>query len=197
MDGGSLAKNKKACLPAQLARIRASLFKFNLPLDFAATWLRERLFKQKPKSIPIPVAPTREFCVTLFISEIEATIRNVGDMIGWENDNNTIGPVAAAAKQSILRFIPHILPANNDQTSLYRLVLDHGDFGIYNMSITINTNAQPVVTAVYDWEIGCIVPAILSNPVMTVWIDLVTDENAIHLFIRVPNDATPEDARST
>lgn len=127
------------------------MFNFNLPLDFAAAWLRERLFEQKPKSLPIPVAPTREFCVALFTSKIEATIGNIGDMIGWEDDNNTVGPIAAAAKQSLLRLIPHIMPADSDQTSLYRLVLEHGDFGIHNMSITMDANGQPLVTSLYDW----------------------------------------------
>lgn len=160
------------------------------PLDFAATWLRERLFEQKPKSLPIPVAPTREFCDALFTSKIEATIGNIGDMIGWEDDNNTVGPIAAAAKQSLLRLIPHIMPADSDQTSLYRLVLEHGDFGIHNMSITMDANGQPLVTSLYDWETGCIVPAILSDPLMAVWVDLVTDENVAPSFIRVPDDAT-------
>ena len=114
-------------------------------------------------------------------------------MIGWESDNVTVGPIAAAAKQSLLRLIPHIMPINSDQTSLYRLVLDHGDFGIHNMSITMDANGQPVVTSLYDWETGCIVPAILSDPLMAVWVDLVADENAAPSFIRVPDYATPED----
>jgi len=32
------------------------------------------------------------------------------------------------------------------------------------MSITIDANGQPFVTSLYDWETGCIVPAILSDP---------------------------------
>ena len=169
------------------------MFNFNLPLDFAAAWLRERLFEQKPKSLPIPAAPTREFCVALFTSKIEATIGNIGDMIGWESDNNTVGPTAVAAKQSLLRLIPHIMPADSDQAPLYRLVLEHGDFGIHNMSITMDANGQPLVTSLYDWETGCIVPAILSDPLMAVWVDLVTDENAAPSIIRVPDDATSDD----
>ncbi|PUU77943.1 3-hydroxybutyryl-CoA dehydratase [Tuber borchii] len=188
-----LSPEQKACLLAQTARIRASLFNFNLSLDFAATWLRERLFEQKPKILPIPVAPTREFCVALFISKIEATIKNIGDMIGWESDNVTVGPIAAAAKQSLLRLIPHIIPADNDQTSLYRLVLDHGDFGIHNMSIMVDTNGQPLVTSLYDWETGCIVPAILSDPMMAVDVDLVTDENAAPSLMGVPDYSTLDD----
>jgi len=114
-------------------------------------------------------------------------------MIGWEDDNNTVGPIAVAAKQSILRLIPHIMPVYNHQTSLYRFVLEHGDFGIHNMSITMNANGEPLVTSLYDWETGCIVPAILSDPLMAVWVDLVTDENAAPSFIRVPDDATSDD----
>jgi hypothetical protein len=127
------------------------------------------------------------------MSKIEATIRNIGDIIGWESDNVTVGPIAAAAKKSLLRLIPHIMPADSGQTSLYRLVLEHGDFGIHNMSITIDANGQPLVTSLYDWETGCIVPAILSDPLMAVIVDLVTDENAAPSFIRVPDNATPDD----
>ncbi|GAM89005.1 hypothetical protein ANO11243_070390 [Dothideomycetidae sp. 11243] len=172
------------------AAIRSSLFNYNVSLDFASLWLRERLFEQKPLSFPIPVAPTREFCVTLFTSKIEATIRNVGDMIGWEEDELTVGPLAAAAKASLLRFIPHMLPA--DEPQLYRLVLDHGDFGIHNMTIDL-VNDHPHITSLFDWERGCIVPAILSDPELAVIVDLVTDEKANPSVTRVPKDATSED----
>jgi hypothetical protein len=97
-----------------LTRIRASLFNFDLPLDFATVWFRERLFEQKPELLPIPVAPTREFCVTLFTSKIKVIIRNLGDIIRWESDNNTIGPIAIAAKQSLLRLILYIMPIDID-----------------------------------------------------------------------------------
>jgi hypothetical protein len=113
-------------------------------------------------------------------------------MIGWEDDNNTVGPIAAAAKQSLLRLIPYIMPVDNDQASLYRLVLDHGDFGIHNMSIVMDANSQPLVTSLYDWETGCIIPAILSDPLMAVTVDLITDENAAPSITRVPDDATPD-----
>jgi hypothetical protein len=75
-------------------------------------WLHERLFEQKPEPLPVPAAPTR-FYVALFTSKIEATIRNIGNMTGWEDDNNVVGSIAAAAKQSLLRLIPHIIPADS------------------------------------------------------------------------------------
>ncbi|KAM0800334.1 3-hydroxybutyryl-CoA dehydratase [Usnea florida] len=190
-----LSEEGKACLLAQSASIRASLFSFNPTLDFAATWLLKELFEQKPKSLPIPVAPTREFCTALFTSKIEATIKNVGDMIGWESDNNTVGPIAAAAKQSLLRFIPHTMPAGSegDQSSFYRLVIEHGDFGIHNMSISTDADGQPLVTSLYDWETACIVPAILSDPRMSVIVDLVIDEDAVPSITRVDDGTTPDE----
>jgi hypothetical protein len=39
-------------------------------------------------------------------------------MIEWEDGNNTVGPIAAAAKESLLRLIPHIMPVGSDQGSL-------------------------------------------------------------------------------
>jgi hypothetical protein len=114
-------------------------------------------------------------------------------MIGWEDDNNILGPIAAAAKQSLLRLILHIMPADSDQASLYGLVLDHGDFGIHNMSITKDANCQPLVTSLYDWEAGCIVPAILSDPLIAVAADLATDDYAAPSITRVSENATPDD----
>ena len=103
-------------------------------------------------------------------------------MIGWESDNTTVGPAAAAARQSLLQPIPHIIPLHDDGKGLYRFILEHGDFGIHNMSITEDANSLPLVTSVYDWETACIVPAILSDPSMAVEVDLVTNEDAAPSF---------------
>ncbi|KFY95009.1 hypothetical protein V498_03581 [Pseudogymnoascus sp. VKM F-4517 (FW-2822)] len=182
----------------QSARIRASLFNFSISLNFAADWFLICLFEHKPEMLPIPVAPTREFCVALFTSKIEATIGKIDDMIGWESDDVTVGPIAAAAKQSLLRLIPYIIPTEDNESdgepSLYRLVLEHGDFGIHNMSIAVEANGRPLVTSLYDWETGCIVPAILSDPLMAVSpVDLVLDENAGPSFNDEPDDTTVEE----
>ena len=160
-------------------------------MDFAAFWFLERLFEQKPESLATPVAPTRGFCIALFTSKIEATIKNLGGMIGWDDDN-TVGPIAAKAKVALLLLIPHIMPTD-DQASLYRLVLEHGDFGIHNSSIAMDSNGQPLVTSLCDWETGCIAPAILSDLLMAVWVDLVTDENGAPSITRVPKEATPDE----
>jgi hypothetical protein len=111
-------------------------------------------------------------------------------MIGWEDDNASVGPIAAAAKQSLIRPIPHH-SLHDDGKGLYRLVLEHGDFGVHNMSITEDANGLPLVTSVYDWETACIVPAILSDPLMAVEVDLATNEDAAPSFTRVSDYATP------
>ncbi|KAL7970401.1 3-hydroxybutyryl-CoA dehydratase [Trichoderma sp. SZMC 28014] len=174
----NLKLDQQSCLLEKAAHIRASLYKYEVSSEFASTWLRERLFEQKPETFPIPVAPTREFCIALFTSKIEATIKNIGDMIGWEDDHNTVGPVAAAAKGTLLRLVPHIMPKGDDEDVFYRFVIEHGDFGIHNMSIAMDVEKQPIITSVYDWETGCIVPAILSDPMMAVTVDLTTDGEA-------------------
>jgi len=61
------------------------------------------------------------------------------------------------------------------------------------MSITMDANGQPLVTSLYDWEAECIVPALLSDPLMAVTVDLVTDGNAAPSITRVSDDATPSD----
>lgn len=80
-----------------------------------------------------------------------------------------------------------------DQDQIYRLVLEHGDFGIHNMSITMDTDDLPKITSLYDWETGCIVPAILSDPLMALTVDLVVDEAGSPSVIRIDDDSTPED----
>ncbi|KAG6017606.1 hypothetical protein E4U43_000739 [Claviceps pusilla] len=189
----TLSPAQMSTLLGQAAHIRASLYNFQVPDAFASAWLHKRIFEQKPESFPIPVTPTRDFCVTLFTSKIQATIRNIGDMIGWESDNNKVGPVAAAAKQSLLRLIPHIIPAINDESILYRFVIDHGDFGVHNMSVAMDTNNQPLATSLYDWETGCIVPAILSDPLMAVTVDFVANGDALPAVTRLPRVMTVED----
>jgi hypothetical protein len=168
----------------------ASLFQYDLPLSFATKWLHDRLFEQKPDSFPMPVSPTRDFTLMLFTTKINATIRNIGDMIGWESDNNTVGPIAFAAKRSLLQFIPHMLPEDSDDL-FYRLVLEHGDFGIHNMSITANSTDRPLITSLYDWEMGSIVPALLADPSMAVEADLVLDNDGMPSTRRLHEELPP------
>ncbi|KXT05085.1 hypothetical protein AC578_7553 [Pseudocercospora eumusae] len=53
---------------------------------------------------------------------------------------------------------------DSSHACLYRLVLDHGDFGIHNMNI----DESPRITSLFDWETGCIVPAILRDTNLSV-----------------------------
>lgn len=175
----------------QLAHMRAALFRYNPPLDYANQYLRERIFDFKPESFSMPVAPTREFWIHVFESKIKATIKNEGDMIGWDSDEETVGPIAFAAKQSLLCAIPHIMPLESTEVSLYRLVLEHGDFGIHNTTITKDVNGEPLVTSLYDWETGCIVPALLSDTNVAAGpVDLITDEEGGPCVTRIPKDST-------
>ncbi|KAF2496828.1 3-hydroxybutyryl-CoA dehydratase [Lophium mytilinum] len=188
-----LDEQGKAFLLAQAAVIRASLFTFDPPLEFSSAWLLDRLLEPKPTSFSTPVAPTRESCIHLFESKIQATIKDLGDAIGWPSDNHTVGPKALAAKQSLLRLLPRIMPTGRDEACFYRLVLEHGDFGIHNMSITTDSNGTPRVTSLYDWETGCILPALLSDPLMAVTVDLIADADAKAAVTRTPDDADEED----
>lgn len=174
--------------------MRAALFRYNPPLDFAVKYLHDRIFDFKPKLFSASVAPTREFWIHVLESKIKATIQNEGDMIGWEDDEETVGPVALVAKQSLLRATPHIMPPESTDGSLYRLVLEHGDFGIHNTSIMKDMNGEPLVTSLYDWETACIVPALLSDPLVAAGpVDLVTDDEGGPCVTRIPKNPTPLD----
>lgn len=176
--------------------MRAALFRYNPPHEFAARYLLERLFKFMPPSLAMPVAPTREFWMHVLEAKIEATIRGEGEMIGWEDDNETVGPVALAAKQSLLRAILYLLPLDDSpEGSLYRLVIEHGDFGIHNTTITEQTDSgEPLVTSLFDWETACVWSALLSDPLVAISpVDLVVGEDGEPSVTRLPEKATAAD----
>ncbi len=182
-------------LVAQAARIRASLFNVTIPHDFVAKWFQPRILDLVPKYLPLPIVATRDFWVSVFQAKIETTISKEGDAIGEEQDNDKVGPRASKAKQSLLRFVPHMLPMGDDDDALYRFVLEHDDFGIHNMSITTNGPAgtdEPRITALYDWETGSLVPALLADPKMAVWVDLTADENGSPSVTRLSKDANSD-----
>lgn len=179
----------------QAAGIRASLYGYNPPLRFVDVWLRERLFRRcyerKPDSFSVPVGPTREFCIAMFEEKIRAIIPKLGERMGFDDDNYVVSPIVASAKRSLLRCLPSILPPDSIlQPTLYRLVLEHGDFGIHNMSIGFDADHNPVITSLFDWEAGNIVPAILSDPMMSLYVDLIEDRDG-------PSSVTGEDEFET
>jgi len=115
-----------------------------------------------------PVAPTRDYAHALIEAKINETIGNEGDTIGWVGPGGQfVGPRAVAAKHSLLRLLPAVLPPEEDDPQIYRLVLEHNDFGVHNMTIDLTANG-PKVTSVFDWEAGTVVPALLSDT--QVWV---------------------------
>jgi hypothetical protein len=178
----------------QLADIRAALFNFAVPDELAQNFLHDRVFDFKSTKLTVPVAPTREFWMHVLATKIEETIRNPGDMIGWEDDEETVGPVASLAKQSLLRALPSILPPEDAGGRLYRHVLEHGDYGIHNISISTSPDGSPLVTSVFDWETACISPALLTDPLVAVIpCDLGADGDGKPSVTRLPPDQTQLD----
>lgn len=66
----------------------------------------------------------------------------MADMIGWQNNNNTVGPIAKAAKQRFLRLIPHIMPRNDDKALLLSLFRSRG---FRHPHYVVTTDAQQVL----------------------------------------------------
>ncbi|KAJ6512153.1 hypothetical protein C8R47DRAFT_963396 [Mycena vitilis] len=179
---------KRLAILTQCASIRAALFRSEVPLDFVKLWLPQR--PPNPKLLPNGIQPTRDFAIDLLVAKVEEMIKKEGDMIGWESDHNVVGRVAANAKVSILRLIPLILPRARDGGDFYRLVLEHGDFGIHNMTITDPASGPP--TSLYDCETGHIVPAILSDPQVATQVDLEIDSDGCPFLSRLMDNPTAE-----
>lgn len=149
------------------------MFRYTPPLDFCLTWLHERLTEPKPDSFSVPIAPTREFWISVLESKIKTVIGSEGDEIGWGDEREKVGSTALAARQSLLRALPYIMPAENVEASLYRFVIDHNDFGFHNVTAIMDERGDIIITSLFDWECADIVPALLSNPELSVMSSII------------------------
>lgn len=171
--------------------MRAALFNFNPPHAFISRFLAERIpHFSRPIHLSVPITPTRDFCIALLRAKIEATIANLGDPIGWPQSNNVVGPFAIAAKQSLLRILPYLLPPETRHGTFYRFVVDHGDYAMWNMTSTFDDNGKPLITSVFGWDMSSVIPAIFSELKLSVEIDLTADEYGNPVITRLPHNAT-------
>lgn len=158
----------------QSALVAATLFQYRLPAEYASTWLPVRISEhQQNYVVQREVAPTRDFCRDLLHARIELALSRLALRLPQ------LAPRAAILRQDLDWLVPRVLPhAGNglSETALYRFVLDHGDFGIHNMTIATDEQGKPYITSVYDWEAATIVPALLSEPKMVVTADLVVND---------------------
>lgn len=104
------------------------------------------------------IADSRERWISKFRNLVEFMIQ-IGEEDD-EDDDQKLPTKVAAAKESLLRCISHILPEGDE---FYRPVLQHGDFSSYNASVFVEEGGQIKITSVFDWQRGCIVPLILSE----------------------------------
>ena len=92
----------------QFAEISAALFLWEVPSEFSARWSHSR--EPNPQGpFTFSVSSTRDYAYALIKAKIDE-IKNEGDLIGSEDDHLFVGPRTAAAKRSLLRLLPAILP---------------------------------------------------------------------------------------
>ncbi|KJZ76394.1 hypothetical protein HIM_04123 [Hirsutella minnesotensis 3608] len=185
----ALSPPQKSCLLEEAARLAATLFRFTPPHDFCHEWLTDRILgPQNSDLCRHVVAPTRDFCAALLDAKIQATLLRVA--CRWPS----LASLSLGLKDTLKELVPHVLPRpleKLDEAALYRFVLDHGDYGIHNMTVAIDGQGCPLVTSVYDWEAGTIVPVILSEPKMVVTADLTVDEQGEPSISRWGDGDTP------
>ncbi|PNY29795.1 Uncharacterized protein TCAP_00295, partial [Tolypocladium capitatum] len=175
-----LTEVPQSCLLVRSARAAATLFKFPLPADYVSAWLVDRIFGSELDLCLLTMQPTREFCMALLAARIECTFRRCHCRFASRLDYSSASALLSAARDSLLRLVPRVLPRMRkglDEATLYHFVLDHGDFGIHNMTVAKDAQDNPYISSVYDWEAGAIVPALFSEPKMVVTADLVVDED--------------------
>ncbi|PHH89988.1 hypothetical protein CDD83_4787 [Cordyceps sp. RAO-2017] len=171
--------SSQSCLLGQAAGLAASLFRLRLPNDFASTWLLARVLTPGIGDLcAVAVAPTRDFCAALLSAKVKSTLLRL-DRINSNAASATA--LSSTVHDSLMKLIPRVLPpassGGDREAWLYRWVLDHGDFGIHNMTVALTGRGWPCITSVFDWEAGSIVPALLSEPKMVVTADLVIGDD--------------------
>lgn len=182
---------------ANAATIRVALLNLELPSQFVSDWLLWRTLQPvewMPKGLPLPISATRDFWLATLKAKVEAMVKNEGDIIGWPGGKVTVGPKALAAKKSLLRLIPLILP-EGDEAVLYRPVLQHDDFGFHNLLNLISETGETSITSVFDWESGCIVPLALSEItfLLAAWNLTLNENGEPSVYVRPGREANPED----
>ena len=108
---GCSVQETTCCLPSHSARIRASPFNFNFPFAFAPVNMQfreTRLWIEAPNRFPFQLL----LHANLFSFSNESTVGNIDNMIGWKDDNNTVGSNGAAAKKSLQCRVLHVKPAD-------------------------------------------------------------------------------------
>jgi hypothetical protein len=108
----------------QFVEICAALFQWKVSSTFSARWSPSR-HPNPPGPFTFPVSSTRAYAHALIEAKINETIRNEGDPIGCVEDGFFVGPRTTAAKRSLLRLLPAILPPEEDdpQTSTRKLAM--------------------------------------------------------------------------
>ncbi|KAH7244950.1 hypothetical protein B0J15DRAFT_564806 [Fusarium solani] len=173
---------------ANVAAIRTALLNLELPSQFVSDWLLWRTFQPvewMPKELLLPISATRDFWLATLKAKIGAMVKNEGDLIGWPGNGVTVGPKALAAKKSLLRLMPLILP-EGDEAVMYRPVLQHDDFGFHNILNSISETGQTSSTSIFDWETGCIVPFALSEITFLVagWNLTIDEDGELSVYVR-------------
>lgn len=138
----------------------------------------DRSLGESKKTPSITVEPTRQFCLSLLTARVEAAFTAQGLHESRGKGSESMSPRLRSARESLLRLLPLCVPrpANGlGEHDLYRFVLNHGDFGMHNMTIAKDDAEEPFITAVFDWEGASIVPAMLAEPKMVITADLVID----------------------
>lgn len=128
-------------------------------------------------------------------AKIEATVGRRAREIEPLAIYQLMTPSVEMARKNLIRLVPLLLPKSAfglKESAMYRFVLDHGDFGIHNMTVAMDAQGQPRITSVYDWEGGRIVPAILCEPKMVTTVDLAIDEKGKPNISRWGDGDTPD-----
>lgn len=141
---------------ARSASVRLALLNQPLAPEFMTKWLLWGTFQPvelAPKELP-PITPDSELLHRVVPGQNRSHNRkrssaSVTRLAKWATHSSQ-------RNRPLLRVIPYILP-KVDGESLYRLVLQHDDLRLHNMSIFVNGSGQATVTSIYDWQTANIV----------------------------------------
>ena len=133
------------------AKAAAKLFKFELPRDFSSTWVVRRGFGRGFHFPNTNLRASRQVCELMLRSKVQDALRHRESMQPFINHPHL--DLLDSLIKALEELVPHLLPnpsSEEDESTLYRFVLDHGDFGIHNMTISQTDTDDMRITSVFD-----------------------------------------------
>ncbi|UNI13915.1 hypothetical protein JDV02_000610 [Purpureocillium takamizusanense] len=147
----ALSAEQKSRLLREAADAAARLFEFEPSQAFSSTWMRRRASGLDFQSPPADFPASRQACEVLLKNKVRDTVQRAAS--NYHGMKKSQLSRLDTLEKTLQQLCSCLLPqprSYQDENMLYRFVLDHGDFGIHNMTIAPADADNMRITSVFD-----------------------------------------------